>query len=158
VNLPDKNHWGVCETHRLKWHIGRNLYSSWQHVTEADCERNAERLADYREVAPCHGDKCPACRRRPEEQAEALRAAFARLGSMLPTAAPRVLDAEALDLVATTVRYAHAMLAHLERNELAFDAGRDALRALFLALHGKTLDEVHKALWPASAPDPMDVF
>jgi len=42
-----RDHWAVCDTHRAKWHIGSNLFSSWHHETEADWQRNRYRLAEY---------------------------------------------------------------------------------------------------------------
>ena len=47
-----KTHWCVCHTHRTKWCIGENLYSSWRNETEQDWLENKYRLAGYREVEP----------------------------------------------------------------------------------------------------------
>lgn len=57
-----RDHWEYCRRHKTKWHVGSNLYSSWQHETEADWQRNSELLEGYREVEPrfcqrCHGQR-----------------------------------------------------------------------------------------------------
>ena len=42
----------LCATHRVKWTIGVDVFSSWQDETEADWQRNAETLREFREVEP----------------------------------------------------------------------------------------------------------
>jgi hypothetical protein len=46
-----KHHWKYCERHGLKWYVDSDLFSSWQHETEADWIRNREVLIRCREVA-----------------------------------------------------------------------------------------------------------
>jgi hypothetical protein len=43
-------HWYVCHTHRTKWNVGRNLFSSWKYLTEEEHRENHELLAGYRDV------------------------------------------------------------------------------------------------------------
>jgi hypothetical protein len=45
-----KDHWKYCERHGLRWHIGYNLFSSWQCETEDDWARNEEVLIRCREI------------------------------------------------------------------------------------------------------------
>jgi hypothetical protein len=46
----EREHWFVCEEHRVKWFAGANLFSSWRHEPEQDWEHNYALLAGYREV------------------------------------------------------------------------------------------------------------
>ena len=41
----NRSHWSVCDAHRTKWLIGENLFSAWRDETEAEWQRNEERLA-----------------------------------------------------------------------------------------------------------------
>ena len=43
-----RNHWAYCDTHRITWWIGSNLFSSWHNESEDDWARNREFLAGYR--------------------------------------------------------------------------------------------------------------
>ena len=45
-----KDHWKYCEKHGLRWHIGYNVFSSWQNETEDDWARNEEVLIRCREI------------------------------------------------------------------------------------------------------------
>lgn len=45
-------HWFMCDEHKTKWLRGANLFSSWRHETEADWEKNHERIKGYKEVTP----------------------------------------------------------------------------------------------------------
>lgn len=44
-------HIGYCVRCRIKWRIGENLLSGWQHESESDWARNSSLLAGYREHA-----------------------------------------------------------------------------------------------------------
>lgn len=46
------NHWFACHTHKTKWKIGENLFSSWKDKTEEQWRTNAETLSSYEEVEP----------------------------------------------------------------------------------------------------------
>ena len=46
-----KAHWFYCDTHRVKWCIGWNLFSGWRYEDEAVWQENADYLADYRDVS-----------------------------------------------------------------------------------------------------------
>ena len=46
----ERDHWGICRTHQVKWHFGSNLFSCWRHQTEEQWLRNTYELAGYREV------------------------------------------------------------------------------------------------------------
>lgn len=48
----ERNHFGVCKTHKVQWLIGRNLYSGWRHEDEAQWMENAALLESYQEVEP----------------------------------------------------------------------------------------------------------
>jgi hypothetical protein len=45
-------HWVFCETHRARWCVGSNLFSSWREQEPSDWEANAARLADFTDVEP----------------------------------------------------------------------------------------------------------
>ncbi len=45
-----RDHWIICRTHQVKWHIGSNLFSNWRNETEEQWLRNSYELAGYREV------------------------------------------------------------------------------------------------------------
>lgn len=47
-------HFMVCDTHRVFWFVGSNLFSSWRDETEEMWQRNAQTLDSYREVEPAH--------------------------------------------------------------------------------------------------------
>lgn len=49
-----KSHWYYCKTHRTKWYVGFNLFSSWQHQTEDEQRKRYEDLKfdTYTEVTP----------------------------------------------------------------------------------------------------------
>ena len=47
-----RDHWAVCDTHKNKWPIGSNVFSSWRDETERVWARNERRLADYINVKP----------------------------------------------------------------------------------------------------------
>lgn len=47
-----QDHWSVCDTHRTKWWIGSNLFSSWRYESEREKAESAIKLARYREVGP----------------------------------------------------------------------------------------------------------
>lgn len=52
-----RDHWCTCETHKTKWHIGENIFSSWRNETDADWTRNSYRLCNYRKVDSILPDK-----------------------------------------------------------------------------------------------------
>ena len=47
-----KTHVVFCDEHKVCWVRGGNLFGSWRHETEEDWDRNAKKLAEYREVEP----------------------------------------------------------------------------------------------------------
>jgi hypothetical protein len=49
VNIG-RSHWFYCEADKIKTLVGSNLFSSWRYETEADWERNYEKLKDYKEI------------------------------------------------------------------------------------------------------------
>jgi len=51
LNL-DREHWFKCDSHRVRWLVGSNLFSSWRFESQADWWRNGDRLAGYRIVEP----------------------------------------------------------------------------------------------------------
>ena len=50
-------HLFVCHDHKVFWDVGSNLFSCWREESEKDWERNAERLAGYKEIEGCHPGK-----------------------------------------------------------------------------------------------------
>ena len=48
----NRNHYGTCEQHKVKWLVGSNLFSSWREQSERDWARNAAVLSVYRKVDP----------------------------------------------------------------------------------------------------------
>lgn len=47
-------HYFVCDTHRVRWFIGTNLFSNHQDETNADSLADQKTLAAYAEVPPYH--------------------------------------------------------------------------------------------------------
>ena len=45
-------HYFVCHVHRIRWHRGDNLFSSWRWESHADWESNWRQIAVYTEVDP----------------------------------------------------------------------------------------------------------
>jgi hypothetical protein len=45
-------HWMVCHTHRVRWWVGENLFSTWKMESEGDWAENHAILARYAEVEP----------------------------------------------------------------------------------------------------------
>lgn len=39
-----RNHWFVCEKHRVRWWIGENVFSSWRDETESEQQRHCEEI------------------------------------------------------------------------------------------------------------------
>ena len=48
----ERTHWHVCHTHKVKWCVGSNLFSSWRDEDETVWSQNAEVLKGYDEVEP----------------------------------------------------------------------------------------------------------
>ena len=46
------SHWFHCKTHKTKWHVGFNLFSSWKNESPEVTEKNAILLSTYTEVEP----------------------------------------------------------------------------------------------------------
>jgi hypothetical protein len=51
-----RSHWFFCDDHRVIWHIGTNLFSSWQNETEAEQEEKWKHIENYSEVTPIYPD------------------------------------------------------------------------------------------------------
>ena len=47
-----RDEWAICRGHQVKWLIGSNLFSDWQHETEEDWLRNRYRLEQHMTVEP----------------------------------------------------------------------------------------------------------
>jgi len=47
-----RNHWFTCDRHKVKWHVGSNLFSDWRRESKDKWRRNEYRLRYYREVQP----------------------------------------------------------------------------------------------------------
>jgi hypothetical protein len=47
-----RDHWFKCDEHKVRWHVGSNLFSSWHDESEEDWEENARILSEYEEVGP----------------------------------------------------------------------------------------------------------
>ncbi len=45
-----KDHWFRCDKHKVRWYIGSNFFSSWQHEEQPTWEENARLLAEYRDI------------------------------------------------------------------------------------------------------------
>lgn len=48
------DHWHFCHTHRTKWNVAANMFSSWRQETERDWERNVSEFEGYRQVDPVY--------------------------------------------------------------------------------------------------------
>ena len=55
----ERDHWGMCRTHQVKWDIGSNLFSNWRDETEERWLRNTYELAGYREVESVFPSELP---------------------------------------------------------------------------------------------------
>jgi hypothetical protein len=53
VNIG-RQHYFLCETHKVFWHVGANLFSSWKEETEEDWQRNRELLSGFTEIDEYH--------------------------------------------------------------------------------------------------------
>jgi hypothetical protein len=42
-----RDHWFVCDEHRVRWCVGSNLFSSWRGETEAEQQAHWERVKGY---------------------------------------------------------------------------------------------------------------
>lgn len=51
-----RDHWMVCERHKVKWAIGSNLFRCWRFETEDDWKRNAEVLCSFARVEPIYSN------------------------------------------------------------------------------------------------------
>ena len=47
-----RDHWFVCDEHKVRWWGGSNMFSNWRYETEEDWEANGKLLMGYREVEP----------------------------------------------------------------------------------------------------------
>ncbi|MGJ8583878.1 MAG: hypothetical protein ACSHXD_07305 [Marinosulfonomonas sp.] len=56
-----RDHWFYCETHKTKWWIGSNLFSSWRNQTDEEHSQNASILSEYSDVTapPAYREKTP---------------------------------------------------------------------------------------------------
>ncbi|MCH8262388.1 MAG: hypothetical protein IIA77_04980 [Proteobacteria bacterium] len=43
-------HYFVCHEHKVRWCVGRNLFSSWRFESMEDWDRNIEKIKHYEEV------------------------------------------------------------------------------------------------------------
>jgi hypothetical protein len=81
-----REHFYVCDEHRVRWCVGANLFSSWREMSEEDHRKNWKRLSSYRDVEPLgegvrliradHAPRAP--RRRIIEACEASMNAISR--------------------------------------------------------------------------------
>jgi hypothetical protein len=51
-----RSHWMICETHKTKWWLGSNLFSSWRDQTEDEQRAiyDAKGIDTFDEVKPCY--------------------------------------------------------------------------------------------------------
>jgi hypothetical protein len=47
-----RNHFGVCDEHKVFWWIGSNVFSGWKDETEEEWQRNEEKLSGFTRVEP----------------------------------------------------------------------------------------------------------
>lgn len=71
-----RDHWAMCENHKTKWHIGVNLFPTWQKEGQEIWDKNTESFSEYEEVKPIFSplklvvrsncmltrENCPVCR------------------------------------------------------------------------------------------------
>jgi len=56
-----KSHYNICDTHKVFWPIGYNLFSSWQEENEEVWRKNDEMLKGFTQVEPIYSpDECQA--------------------------------------------------------------------------------------------------
>ena len=53
-----REHFMLCHKHRVYWHVGSNLFSSWHDESEALWQDNARQLSTYTEVEPLLPPRC----------------------------------------------------------------------------------------------------
>jgi hypothetical protein len=51
-----REHWFVCEAHRVRWYVGSNLSSAWRGESEEQWARNWEKIKDYDDVKASEKD------------------------------------------------------------------------------------------------------
>ena len=49
-----KDHYNICDKHKVYWYIGSNLFSSWQEENEEIWNSNATLLEGFQEVKPIY--------------------------------------------------------------------------------------------------------
>lgn len=52
-----RDHWMVCHTHQVRWHMGSNMFSGWKDETEQDWASNRKVLEGYKAVEPWFPEK-----------------------------------------------------------------------------------------------------
>jgi len=53
----ERDHWMVCDSCKIKWFIGANLFGGWREENRDIWEANYKRIKAYHEIdinAPCH--------------------------------------------------------------------------------------------------------
>jgi hypothetical protein len=45
-----REHWFVCEEHRVRWYVGSALFGTWRDESEEQWARNWEKMKDYDDV------------------------------------------------------------------------------------------------------------
>jgi ssDNA-binding Zn-finger/Zn-ribbon topoisomerase 1 len=59
-----RQHWAVCEEHRVCWNVGENLFDSWRHETPEDWRKNYWLVQQCEIVEAYHWPmKCVQCGR-----------------------------------------------------------------------------------------------
>lgn len=90
-----KDHWFICHEHRVRWHFGTNLFSSWRQESEADWRENQNRIGPYRDIEGEGGSMHP--RERAELRAGQIRSDRAEL-DMIATYGGSLLRAVGIHL------------------------------------------------------------
>ena len=49
-----RDHWLVCQEHRVRWWIGENLFSAWRNESPHESEQTRLWLSDFQVVEPAY--------------------------------------------------------------------------------------------------------
>tara|TARA_R110002020_G_scaffold39950_2_gene118166 strand:+ start:4076 stop:4309 length:234 start_codon:yes stop_codon:yes gene_type:complete len=46
-----RDHWFVCHEHKIRWHVGSNIFSQWREENPDIWQRNKARIVDYEDIS-----------------------------------------------------------------------------------------------------------
>ncbi|MCP4626445.1 MAG: hypothetical protein GY850_23485 [bacterium] len=54
-----QEHWFYCKKHRVKWHVGSNIFPDWHEESAENWQQNEELLGFFMEIEPVQTWKYP---------------------------------------------------------------------------------------------------